>query len=223
MGVYRTIFFVGHTVYCHHLHCQDIDSGRLRCHRFTDCFCSHSQYIVRFRFFTSFDSKKDAGELEFSTVFFLNLMVGILLYAILYVCSPYIARFYNIPDLTDYARILFLIVPVSSFGLIQNVIIQKCLQFKKSAIVSISASLLSGLIGIWMAYAGYGIMALVIQQLSLSFIRTVLYTAFRRWKPTLKLSLAVIREMFAFSMNLMLHSLINTIMKNIYTCYWKIL
>ena len=78
--------------------------------------------------------KKDAGELEFSTVFFLNLMVGILLYAILYVCSPYIARFYNIPDLTDYARILFLIVPVSSFGLIQNVIIQKCLQFKKSAI-----------------------------------------------------------------------------------------
>lgn len=160
--------------------------------------------------------KKDAGELEFSTVFFLNLMVGTLLYAILYVCSPYIARFYNIPDLTSYARILFLIIPVSSFGLIQNVIIQKCLQFKKSAIVSVSASLLSGLIGIWMAYAGYGIMALVIQQLSLSFIRTVLYTAFRRWKPTLKLSLAVIREMFVFSMNLMLHSLINTVMKNVY-------
>ena len=93
--------------------------------------------------------KKDAGELEFSTVFFLNLTVGALLYAILYVCSPYIARFYNIPDLTGYARILFLIIPVSSFGLIQNVIIQKYLQFKKSAIVSVSASLLSGLLGIW--------------------------------------------------------------------------
>lgn len=131
--------------------------------------------------------------------------------------SPYIAEFYNIPELSRYARILFLIIPISSLGLVQNVIIQKRLLFRKSAIASILASVMSGIVGVFMASNGYGIMALVAQQLSMYIFRTGAYIALMRWKPKLVVSFGIIKEMFSFSVNLMLHSLINTAMKNIYT------
>lgn len=109
MGVYRTIFFVGHTVYCHHLHCQDIDSADYGVIGLLTVFVAIANILLDSGFSQALIQKKDVGELEFSTVFFLNLMVGILLYAILYVCSPYIARFYNIPDLQTMHEYFFLL------------------------------------------------------------------------------------------------------------------
>jgi len=161
--------------------------------------------------------KKEANNLDFSSVFYVNLFVGLCLYALFYVISPYIAQFYEIPELTRYARILFLIIPITSLGLIQNVLIQKQMEFRKTAIASLVAALVSGCLGIGLAYRGFGIMALVVQQITMYSVRTLMYFIQRRWLPKRYFSLKAVKEIFTFSMNLMFHSLINTVFKNIDT------
>lgn len=180
-------------------------------------FTAVSLVLLDSGFSTALIQKKEATQTDLSSVFFFNLLVGGAIYGILYMASPRIAAFYKIPELTGYARLLFLIIPVNSLGLIQNVVLQRHLQFRKSAVASVSAALLSGSIGILMAYNGYGIMALVAQQISMYLFRTLLYILQIRWIPQPILSAASIKGMFSFSVNLMLHSLINTMMSNIYT------
>lgn len=160
--------------------------------------------------------KKEASEIDLSSVFFINMIVGIILYSVLFFISPYIASFYNLPDLTNYARVLFLIIPINSFGLIQNVIIQKELTFKKTATASVVSAVFSGVVGIGMAYSGFGVWALVAQQLVLHTSKTLLYIIQRRWMPILSISISSLKEMFGFSINMMFHSIVNVTMKNIY-------
>ena len=180
-------------------------------------FTAISLIVLDSGFSVALIQNKNATQGDFSSVFFFNIILGLLLYSFFFIVSPYIAEFYDTPELTKYARILFLIIPVTSFGLVQNVVLQKELLFKKSAVAGIGSSAISGVIGIIMAYSGYGIMSLVCQQISMYLFRTLLYIIQIHWMPTWKISFEPIKRMFSFSVNLMLHSLINTIMKNIYT------
>ena len=180
-------------------------------------FTAISMILLNSGFSQALIQKKDANDVDFSSVFYVNLAVGLVLYFVLYYASYYIAVFYNIPELTKYARITFLIIPISSLGLVQNVIIQKRMEFKKTAFASLCAALISGFVGIWMVYSGHGIMALVIQQVSMFSIRTLMYILQMRWKPKFIFSIRAIKSLFSFSMNLMFHSLINTLFRNIYT------
>lgn len=180
-------------------------------------FIALGQILLDSGFSQALIQKKDADEVDFSSVFFLNMIVGIFLYFVLFFASPYIADFYNTPELTRYARVLFLIIPINSFGLIQNVIIQKELTFRKTATASIVSAILSGVVGVSMAYSGFGIWALVWQQITLNATKTILYILQRRWVPLFTISVKTLKEMFTFSVNLMLHSIVNTTMKNIYT------
>lgn len=180
-------------------------------------FIALGQILLNSGFSQALIQKKEADEIDFSSVFFLNMIVGTILYLVLFFISPYISLFYKLPELTDYSRILFLIIPINSFGLIQRVIIQKELAFNKTASASIISAIFSGFVGISMAYSGFGIWALVWQQVSLNASRTFLYIIQRRWMPTFSISTDTIKEMFSFSINLMLHSIVNTTMKNIYT------
>ncbi|UVD79131.1 lipopolysaccharide biosynthesis protein [Myroides albus] len=179
-------------------------------------FIALGQILLDSGFSQALIQKKDANETDLSSVYFLNMFVGFILYFVLFFISPYISSFYDIPELTNYARVLFLIIPINSFGLVQNVIIQKELDFRKTATANIVSAVLSGIIGISMAYSGFGIWALVGQQLSVHTVRTLLYIAQRRWLPSFVLSIKTIKDMFAFSMNLMFHSIVNVTMKNIY-------
>lgn len=179
-------------------------------------FISLGQILLDSGFSQALIQKKDATETDLSSVYFLNMAVGFLLYFILFFTSPYIAEFYNLPDLTNYSRVLFLIIPINSFGLIQNVIIQKELAFKKTATANVVAAILSGIVGVGMAYSGYGVWALVGQQIAVHGSRTLLYILQRRWIPVFSISTVSIKEMFSFSMNLMFHSIVNVTMKNVY-------
>lgn len=179
-------------------------------------FIALGQILLDSGFSQALIQKKDANEIDFSSVFFLNMVVGLIIYGLLFFASPYIASFYKIPDLTLYARVLFLIIPINSLGLIQNVIIQKELDFRKTATANFTSALVSGIVGISLAYNGYGVWALVTQQLLIHTIRTLLYIIQRRWVPKMMLSYNVVKEMFSFSMNLMFHSIVNVTMKNIY-------
>lgn len=179
-------------------------------------FIALGQILLDSGFSQALIQKKDASQIDLSSVYFLNMLVGIVIYFILFFASPYIADFYDIPELTSYARVLFLIIPINSFGLIQNVIIQKELDFRKTATANIVSAVLSGLIGVTLAYSGFGIWSLVAQQLSIHFIKTFLYILQRRWMPVWKINIDAVKEMFAFSMNLMFHSIVNVTMKNVY-------
>jgi len=179
-------------------------------------FIALGQILLDSGFSQALIQKKDASEIDLSSVYFLNMLVGVLIYLILFFVSPFIAEFYSIPELTAYARVLFLIIPINSFGLIQNVIIQKELTFKKTATANVVSAVFSGIVGIGMAYSDFGVWALVGQQVSLHASKTLLYILQRRWMPIFKISIHSVKEMFAFSMNLMFHSIVNVTMKNIY-------
>lgn len=179
-------------------------------------FIALGQILLDSGFSQALIQKKDATQVDLSSVYFLNMVVGLLIYLILFIASPFIASFYDLPELTAYARVIFLIIPINSFGLIQNVIIQKELDFKKTATASVVSAIFSGIVGVGLAYSGFGIWALVWQQVSLNASRTLLFVIQRRWMPKFVLSIISVKEMFTFSMNLMFHSIVNVTMKNIY-------
>lgn len=179
-------------------------------------FIALGQILLDSGFSQALIQKKEASQTDLSSVYFLNMLVGIIIYGLLFFISPYIAVFYNLPDLTNYARVLFLIIPINSFGLIQNVIIQKEMAFKKTATANMVSAIFSGIIGVGMAYSGFGVWSLIGQQIAVHSSRTVLYIAQRRWIPVFSISITSIKEMFAFSINLMFHSIVNVTMKNIY-------
>lgn len=160
--------------------------------------------------------RKYVDQKMLSSIFYMNFAIGVVLYFILYFASPVIANYYNMVELTKYSRVLFLIIPINSLGLTQNVQIQKNMQFRKFAITNVGSAVISGGVGIWMAYSNFGIWSLVGQQLTLSVSKTTLFFIQMRWLPSLSFSFKSVRELFGFSMNLMLHSLINTTMNNIY-------
>ena len=161
--------------------------------------------------------KKDATSVDLSSVFYFNLFIGVVLYALLYVLSPYIALFYNEPLLTKYARILFLVIPINSLGLIQNVIIQKKLEFKKSTCATVLAAFISGLAGIIAMYNNWGIMALVLQLVLMHVLTTLLFILQERWYPLMRFSFASIKKLFSFSVNLLFTSLLTVLFNNVFT------
>jgi O-antigen/teichoic acid export membrane protein len=161
--------------------------------------------------------KKNATNIDFSTIFYFNLLIGVILYIFFYFFSPYIALFFNIHELTMYARILFLIIPINSFAIIQNVIMHKQMNFRRIAIINMSSALISGIIGISAAYSNQGIMSLVYQQISMSLCTTIFFISLNRWIPLFSVSLKSIKEMAPFSISILFTSAITIVFSNIYT------
>lgn len=157
------------------------------------------------------------NQIDYSSVFFLNLAIGILLYSILYAVSPLLDDFYNIEDLHKYARLIFLVIPINSLGIIPRTLLTRDMQFKKISIIDITSSLLSGGIGIYAALIGFGVYALIIQMLSINILRTILSIVARKWTPVLNVSFSTIKDLFPFGVNLMLTSLLSVIFNNIHT------
>lgn len=154
---------------------------------------------------------------DFSSVFFFNLFLGIVLYFILFFVSPLLDNFYNIHNLHVYANILFLIIPISSLGLIQDVLLKKDLEFKKISVINIVSSLLSGIVGIIFAYSGFGVYSLIAQMLLNSITSTLMFILVKRWVPKMVFSLRSLKPLFLFGVNLTLSNLIIAIFNNIYT------
>lgn len=160
--------------------------------------------------------KQDANELDFNTVFYFNTIVSGILYLVLYFIAPHIASFYDEPKLTLVARVVFLAIIFNAFYLISNVKLAKALNFKTSAFVNISAVFLSGIVGITVALKGFGVWALVSQQLTFPFFRAVIAYCKIDWKPRLMFSFAVIKGFFSYSISLLGTSILNTIFLYIY-------
>lgn len=156
-------------------------------------------------------TKKDA-----SSVFYFNILVGIIAAVCLCGLAPWVAGFYGQPVLTPLLRVMSLVLVINAFGMVQGTLLTKMLDFRTQTKVSLIASLLSGVIGMGMAYRGFGVWSLAAQQLSSAAFRTVFLWICSNWRPAWLFSMQSLREMFGFGSKLLCTGLLNTIFDNIY-------
>jgi len=178
-------------------------------------FITISNVFVQSGFNTSLIQKKNTDEVDFSSVFYISLFVTIILYIMLFLTAPLIADFYGIPEIIDIIRVLGITLFLGCFNSIQSAVISKKMQFKKLFFSSISAVSVSGIIGIILAYNGFGVWALVAQQLTSNFIMVLVLGYTVRWKPKLVFSLKRVRSLFAFGWKLLVAILIDTLYMNL--------
>ena len=161
-------------------------------------FIALAEIIADGGFNTALIQKKDANNVDFSTVFFFSLVLAALLYAILFVVAPYISIFYNQTQLTPVIRVLSLSLLFYSFNSVQRAYVSRFMLFKKLFISALIAVLLSGSIGIYLAYMGYGVWALVWQTILNQFFTTIIMWFTVKWRPILSFSKERFHTLFSF-------------------------
>lgn len=153
--------------------------------------------------------KKQPTQEDYSTIFWWNIGMAVLMYAILFVSAPAIARFYNIPLLSDVLRVQGLVLFIYAFNIVQRNQLRKKLNFKLLSIVTITTSVTSLGVTIFMAYRGFGVWALVAQNLITAAIPAIVFWFFVKWRPIWVFSKQSFKELFSFGVYMFLTHLIN--------------
>ena len=179
-------------------------------------FISVFNSIVDSGFSNALIRKQDATEADYNTVFYTNLAISTVLSTALFFGAPLIADFFSRPQLTSLTKAMSSVVIINAFAIVQNIRLTKNIDFKTKTKVSLIASLTSGVIGIAMAFGGFGVWSLVAQQISKQLLNSVFLWFFIRWMPKLLFSRKSFKEMFDFGWKLLVSGLINTIWTEIY-------
>jgi O-antigen/teichoic acid export membrane protein len=179
-------------------------------------FVSLSNTLVDSGFGQALVRKPDANEKDFNTVFFFNIFISVFLYIILFYSAPYIALFFGQPKLVLVSRVIFIGILLNALYLIPTVKMARALDFKSSTKVNIFSVTCSGIVGVIFAFKGFGVWALVAQQLLFHFFRLLSLTYLIRWKPQLIFSMNVLKSFWSFSMNLLGTNILTTIFNYIY-------
>lgn len=180
-------------------------------------FLQISQAFIDGGFTNALIQRKDKTEVDFSTVFYFNIIIAFIFYVLIFYSAPLIADFYNMPDLTNVARVIALSLIISSLSAVHKTKLTINIDFKSQSKISLIAALISGVIGIWMAYGGFGVWALVIQILVNAVLQTILCYLFLRWFPLKVFSLKSFKALFSFGSKLLVSSLIHTVYYNLYS------
>ena len=178
-------------------------------------FSAVAQGVVDSGFSQALIRKKDASQLEYASVFYINVALSLLLYLLLLLAMGPIARFYEQPELTRYAPVLFAVIPVNAFGVVQNAVIFREMRFRVSAAINLTATIVTGVVAVAMAYTGFGIWALVFQIVGKEAVRVAMMWIWNRWLPGLRFSFGAVRELFAFGSKLMLAGIITQLSNNV--------
>lgn len=180
-------------------------------------FLAISRTLIDSGFEAALIKKTDRTDTDFSTVFYFNVAASIFCYVILWVLSPYMARFYNAPLLEQITKIVSLNLVISAFAGIHSAKLVIAIDFKTKANVSLVHAIISGTVGLVMAYMGYGVWALIVQSVTAAIVRTIALWIAVRWKPCLVFSWHSFIEMFSFGSKLLTAGLLNTFYNNIYS------
>lgn len=164
---------------------------------------------------TALIQKKDADDLDFSSVFYFNLGMCLILYLGIFFTAPFIAGFYKDPMLVPVIRILSLTIVVSGLRGIQQSYISRNMLFKRFFFSTLGGTIVSAIIGIVMAYMGYGVWALVAQQLSNVTVGTIILWVTVQWRPKLMFSWIRLKNLLSFGWKLLASSLIDTVYNNL--------
>lgn len=159
--------------------------------------------------------KKDADSVDFSTVFYFNMCVCIILYIGLFISSPWIAQFYKDPTLTPVIRVLGLTIVISGVKNIQQAYISKTMQFKRFFFATLGGTIGAAVIGIWMAFEGFGVWALVAQQIFNATVDTMILWITVKWRPKKEFSFERLKGLFSYGWKLLASSLLDTVYNNI--------
>lgn len=179
-------------------------------------FIAVAQSLVDSGFSQALIRKQNRTETDNSTVFYFNIVVGILLYLVLFAIAPLIADFYDSPELTALMRVICLSVVFNSFVVVQRALLTVNIDFKTQAKASLTAAVVSGVIGIGMAYSGFSYWSIVAQQLVNLGLNTLLLWIFTRWRPRWIYSWGSFRELFTFGSKLMVSGLLDVVYRNMY-------
>ncbi len=159
--------------------------------------------------------KKNADQLDFSTVFYFNLLMCAAVYVLLFFAAPLIARFYGDPSLTALTRVVGLTLIIAGFKNIQQAYVSRHLLFRKFFFATLGGTVAAAVIGIGMAYMGFGAWALVAQQVTNAVIDTVILFFTVKWRPTRQFSFERLKGLFSFGWKLLVSSLIDTVYNNV--------
>lgn len=178
-------------------------------------FIALANVFIQSGFNTALIQKKNVKEEDFSSVLYVSLGVATIIYSVLFFVSPFIADFYKIAELKQVLRILSIILFFGAFNSIQNAIISRTMQFKKLFIVSVFSILISGIVGISLAYLGFGVWALVAQQITNQVSITFILWFTLKWRPQLTFSINRVGYLFSYGWKLLVSSLIDTLYMNL--------
>ena len=180
-------------------------------------FLQLSQVLIDSGFASALIQKQDCTEDDYNTVFYCNLVISLILYAVLFVCSPIISIFYEQSSITLLLRVLSLSIVFNALTIVHRTKLVKDVDFISIAKVTFASSFVSGIIAIILAYWGVGVWALVIQMLLNSIFIILLFNKITRWIPKKSFSTRSFKELFNFGSKLLVTNLINTLYRNLYT------
>lgn len=178
-------------------------------------FITIAQVFIQTGFSSALIQKKDVTKVEYSTIFYAGIILSLVLYAIIFFSSPAIASFYQSPIISLVLRIQGLTIVLSAFSSVQNAIIVKQFEFKKSFIYRLIAVILQGVVGITMAMLGYGIWSIVYSTLLNTSIITISFWIVVDWRPTREFSFQAFKDLFAYSTQILLYGLVNVLFNNL--------
>ena len=159
--------------------------------------------------------KKDADDLDFSSVFYFNFAVCIVLYALMFLAAPYIAKFYDDNTLVPIVRVISLTIVISGVKGIQQSYVSRNMLFKRFFYATLGGTIFSAFLGIGMAYAGFGVWAIVAQQLSNTAIDTLILWITVKWRPKKMFSWERLTNLLKFGWKLLASSLLDTVYNNL--------
>jgi len=172
--------------------------------------------IVDSGFSNALIRKQDCTDEDYNTMFFVNMAISILLFLVLFFSAPLISKFFGRPELTSLSRVMGLMLIFNALSLVQYTILSKRIDFKTKTKASLISSIVSGVIGIGMAFAGCGVWSLVGQQLSKQLFYSMFLWIFNKWWPSFKCSLDSFKYMWGFGWKLLVSGLLNNIWNQLY-------
>lgn len=180
-------------------------------------FTTLLQVFVNSGFGTALIQKKNADDTDFSTVFYFNLVFSLVLYFGMFFAAPIIANFYNNNELIPVIRILSLVIVIFGVKNVQQSYVSKNLMFKKFFWSTLGGTLSGAAVGIYMAYMGYGVWALVGQQLTNAAVDTLILWITVKWRPKLLFSMTRLKSLFDFGWKMLASGLLDTLYNDLRT------
>jgi len=180
-------------------------------------FLAIAQCFIDSGFSSALVRKQDLKEEDLSTAFYFNIIVGIVCYAILFFVSPLIADFYDTPILADLLKVTALATLFNPLCAVQQALLTRKIDFRTQAVVSVTGASVSGCLGIYMAFNGFGVWSLVCQQVGGYLIRTILLWKLSTWRPKTGWSRASFGYLWNYGSKMLAAGLLDTIYNNLYT------
>lgn len=172
--------------------------------------------IIDGGFINALIRKQNTEEIDYSTVFYTNLVLSLVMAGVIYFSSETIADFFGRKELVLLTQVMSLIVIINALGLVPKARLTKAINFKTQTKASFTAAVVSGIIGVVMAYSGYGVWSLVWQQLCNAFLCTIIFWVANQWIPKFQFSITSFKEMWSFGWKLLLSGIFNSISGQLY-------